>query len=117
MATCILPTSQQLNDYTVTPFQYIKDAEVEKWLIEENKYDFLLKLMAAWRSGSSDFTYFINNYQDFELLVAILTDPRYGYGYTVSDKKGYSNQGTQLPSEIPGLNNNPVRWSLKVSWA
>lgn len=123
MPTVILPTKSILKDYTITPFQFLKDSEVELWLTTSNKYDFLTKLMAAWRTGADNFTYYLNNYNDIVYLRTVLTDSDYGYKYTVASPIGYARVDTRNVSIVKYVETETatdveaVRWSINVSWA
>ena len=123
MPTVILPTKSVLKEYTITPFQFLKDSEVESWLTTSNKYDFLTKLMTAWRTGADNFTYYLTNYNDILYLRTVLTDSDYGYKYTVTSPIGYKRVDTGNVSIIKYVETETatdveaVRWSINVSWA
>ena len=98
MTTPILPTKTRLRDYAFSPAELNADAEVETWLTTVNDYDFVLKLIQAFRDGSThsydidsktvitpatSFIY-ISDAATIATLIPYLTEAAYGYNYTVN---------------------------------
>jgi len=108
MTTPILPTKAQLVAYTFSPAQLIADAQVENFLSVTNNYQFVLQLIQAFRSGTSQtsdingviytssatsFVYF-GVPSDVQNLIIYLTGSLYGYLYTVSTPTYYAKVGS-----------------------
>jgi hypothetical protein len=133
MTTPILPTRTQLAQLAFSPSQLILDKEVETFLTVTNNYRFLLALMAAFRSGISQTTTYNSAtqtgtntsviYRDvtahIELLVRYLTDPQYGYTYTVSAHNGTAWTAITSGSGTPILVNGNASGDsfILVAWA
>ena len=98
MPTPILPTKAQLAGYTYSPATLNADEEVETYLTVTNNYDFVLKIIQAFRDGTThnynidglivtapatSFIY-ISDATTIANLIVYLTQDLYGYKYTVS---------------------------------
>lgn len=142
MATPILPTKNRLRDYSFSPAQINADAEVESWLTSPsgNNYDFILKLIQAFRSGQraswantgvspttdatfTEFVYFCD-LSTLNLLIVYLTNVDYGYGYIVKVAKGSSWEArttaistTPTNSYVLLTGTQSGKYALLVSWA
>jgi hypothetical protein len=96
MTTPILPTKTQLAAQIYSPADLIRDADVETFLSVTNNYDFILKLMQAYRSGqaisynidnktyitnTTEFVYFATN-AHVSVILEYITAPHYKYLYT-----------------------------------
>ena len=109
MPTPILPTKTQLKELVFNPRKLVADAEVEDFLTITNEYDFVLKLITAYRSGAkaswadtgiditveetiptyTEFVYFCD-LNTLNALIVFLSHIDYGYNYTVKVAKGTS---------------------------
>jgi hypothetical protein len=106
MTTFILPTKTQIQGYTASPAQLLRDATVETFLSVTNQYDFLLQLNQQWRAGATSFTYYNQSPSQMTLLNTYLTDTSYGYNYTC---------GSITQETTPGAHYN--WYKMTVSWA
>ena len=140
MPTPILPTKTQLAGLQFTPKQLVADKTVEEYLTITNNYDFILKLIAQYRSGAraswagtgvtpdastyTEFVYFCD-LDTLNLLIEYLTNVDYGYGYVVKVAKtsvGWETRTTAIsvtPSDsyILPTGNNAGKYAMLVSWA
>jgi hypothetical protein len=110
MTTPILPTKSQLAAYTYSPAQLIADAVVEQFLSVTNNYDFILKLIQAFRGGLAQ-SYNINGVTVISSVTSFIyigasTDVNYlntvlgpAYGYTVTT--AVYTPGVTSPAVIP----------------
>lgn len=88
MTTFILPTKAEIQSYRATPAQLQRDLEVETFLSTVDNYQFLIALNQAWRNGFTSLTYTASSSVNAGSLFIFLTDPSYGYEYTVSAPVG-----------------------------
>jgi hypothetical protein len=141
MATPILPTRTKLRDYSFSPAQINADAQVESWLTTVNDYDFVLKLIQAFRSGNraswantgvtpttdaafTEFVYFCD-LTTLNTLIDYLTNVTYGYLYTVKVAKtsfGWETRTTPIsitPTDtyILTTGTQSGKYAMLVSWA
>lgn len=143
MTTPILPKKSALAAYTFSPAELNADEEVETWLTNPvglggNNYDFVLKLIRAFRDGSSH-TYdidgvdtivpatgfmYISDATTITTLISYLTGTLYGYLYTVDeltksrigDVVTYSYQ-TATTGYLIESGPNAGKRCIRVSWA
>ena len=138
MPTPILPTKVQLAGLQFTPKQLVADAEVEQYLTVTNNYDFILKMIAAYRSGLvaswagtnvtgtptyTEFVYFCD-LATLNALIVFLTNVDYGYGYTVKVAKGTAWETATspiatTPTDLYAIASGAQigKYALLVSWA
>ena len=138
MTTPILPTKAKLRDYSFSPAELNADAAVETWLTTVNDYDFVLKLIQAFRDGSThsydidsktvitpatSFIY-ISDATTISTLITYLTDAAYGYNYTVnmfSAVNNYPTPSTYITATGSGYGilsgPNAGKKCILVSWA
>ena len=142
MPTPILPTKTQLATLAFTPQQLVADAEVEQYLTVTNNYDFVLQLMAQYRSGlpaswtgtgvtvtpalrptHTEFVYFCS-VVDLNQLINYLTHVDYGYGYVARVAKGTVWETRTAGIDISVSDDYIIstgaqlgKYALLVSWA
>jgi len=117
MPTCILPTKTAIANYAVTPVQLKLDAVVETFLTVTNNYKFLLQLMSTLRAGDYTYMVYVDDLATCQLLMLYLTQPQYGYSYTVTPNYNTSvATNLQAPTPISdGI--NAGKYSITVAWA